>query len=163
MPMMILAHRLRLLLLVASSLLLGGCASLPESDPLQITVAGVAPLEGQNMELRLIVKLRVQNPNDVPIDYNGVSLTMDVQGKTFASGVSDAAGAVPRFGEAVIEVPVTISAFRMARQAMSMATGGPIRRIDYEMRGKLAGGTFRAVRFATTGSFDLPSSATPRE
>jgi LEA14-like dessication related protein len=163
MPIMILTHRLWLLLLLASSLLLGGCASLPESDPLQITVAGISPLEGQNMELRLIVKLRVQNPNDLPIEYHGVSLTMDVQGKTFASGVSDATGTVPRYGEAVLEVPVTISALRMARQALGMATGGPIRRIDYEMRGKLAGGTFRSVRFATTGSFDLPSSATPRE
>lgn len=163
MPIMTLAHRLRLLLLVASSLLLGGCATLPESDPLQITVAGIAPLEGQNMELRLLVKLRVQNPNDVPVQYNGVSLTMDVQGKTFASGVADATGAVPRFGEAVLEVPVTISAFRMARQAMGLATGGPIRRIDYEMRGKLAGGAFRSVRFAANGSFDLPSATNPRE
>ena len=88
------------------------------------TVAGIEPLEGQGMELRLMVKLRVQNPNDAQIDYNGVALTMDVQGKTLASGVSDATGSVPRFGEAVIDVPVTISAFRMVRQAMGMAQGG---------------------------------------
>src|SRR5688572_16056226 len=71
-----------------------GCATLQKKDPLQVTVAGIQPLQGQGMELRLLVKLRVQNPNDGPIEYNGVSLTMDVQGKTLASGVSDASGTV---------------------------------------------------------------------
>jgi hypothetical protein len=43
---------------------------------------------------------------------------MDVEGKTFATGVVDITGTVPRFGEAVITVPVTISAFRnMKRRA----------------------------------------------
>ena len=45
------------------------------------------------MELRLNVKLRVQNPNDVPVEFNGVSLKMRVQGKTFGTGVSDAGAA----------------------------------------------------------------------
>jgi LEA14-like dessication related protein len=51
-------------------------------DPLQVTVAGIEPCRVEGMELRLMVKLRVQNPNDAPIDYRGVALTMDVQGKT---------------------------------------------------------------------------------
>ena len=102
----------------------GGCASLQNRDPLQVTVAGVEPLQGQGMELRLLVKLRVQNPNDAPVDYNGVAIEMGVQGKTFGTGVSDAQGSVPRFGESVIEVPMTISAFRMAR----LAFGGRTRR-----------------------------------
>src|SRR5215510_2350540 len=93
-----------------------GCASLQTRDPLQVTVAGIEPLQGQGMELRLLVKLRVQNPNDAPVDYNGVAVEMNVQGKTFATGVSDAQGSVPRFGEALVEVPVTASAFRMMRQ-----------------------------------------------
>jgi len=66
-------------------------------DPPQVTVAGFEPLEGQGMELRLNVKLRVQNPNDSPIDYNGVSVQMNVQGKSLATGVSPASGSVPRF------------------------------------------------------------------
>ena len=36
--------------------------------------------------------------NDLPLDFNGVSVTMNVQGKRFATGVSDAGGSVPRFG-----------------------------------------------------------------
>jgi LEA14-like dessication related protein len=143
----------------ALCILVAGCASMQRRDPLQVTVAGVQPLQGQGMELRLLVKLRVQNPNDVPVEYDGVALTMDVQGKTLASGVSDARGSVPRFGESVIEVPVTISGFRMARQAMGMIRGGGagLEKISYEMSGKLNGSAFNTVRFKTQGEFELPT------
>jgi LEA14-like dessication related protein len=136
------------------------CASLQTRDPLQVTVAGIEPLQGQGMELRLLVKLRVQNPNDAPIDYDGVALSMDVQGKTLASGVSDVRGTVSRFGEDVIEVPVTISGFRMARQALGlMKDGANIDKIQYEMKGKLNGSAFKTVRFQTRGEFELPAQA----
>lgn len=123
-----------------------------------MSVAGITPLPGQGMELRMLVKLRVQNPNDLPIDYSGVALQMDVQGKTFASGVSDDTGAVPRFGEAVISVPVTISAFSMIRQAAGMMQGRDLKKISYEMKGKLASPGFGTRRFSTEGEFDLPST-----
>jgi LEA14-like dessication related protein len=136
-----------------------GCAALQSRDPLQVTVAGVEALKGEGMELRLLVKLRVQNPNDAPIDYNGVALEMDVQGKTFATGVSDAHGSVPRFGESVIEVPVTASAFRMARQALGLMSGkGVGGKISYEMSGKLNGSGFSTVRFENKGEFELPAT-----
>jgi LEA14-like dessication related protein len=138
------------------------CASLQTRDPLQVTVAGIEPLQGQGLELRLNVKLRVQNPNDAPLDYDGVALEMRVQNKTFATGVADIAGTVPRFGESVIAVPVTISAFRMARQVVGAMQGGGISKIDYEMKGKLGGG-FNPRRFVTKGSFDLPESAVPAQ
>ena len=134
------------------------CTTLQMRDPPQVMVAGIEPLQGEGMELRLLVKLRVQNPNDVAIDYNGVALEMDVLGSTFATGVSDQSGTIPRFGEAVIEVPVTASAFRMARQAIGMMSGRQIEKIDYAMKGKLNGSLFNSVRFKTTGSFDLPVS-----
>jgi LEA14-like dessication related protein len=138
-------------------LLLCACASLQPRDPLQVTVAGIEPLQGQGLELRLNVKLRVQNPNDAPVEYNGVAVEMDVQGKTFATGVADVAGSVPRFGESVITVPVTISAFRMARQAFGAMSGGTLKKIDYEMKGKLSSG-FSPTRFVTKGSFDFPEA-----
>ena len=152
----------RLLVLLACSVVFVGCATLQGEDPLQVTVAGIEPLQGEGMELRLTVKLRVQNPNDAPIDYRGVALEMNVQGKAFASGVSDTSGTVPGFGEAVIAVPVSISAFRMVRQAIAMASDQGARKITYEMKGKLGGSMFATKRFATHGDFELPSpDATP--
>lgn len=141
--------------------LLQGCASMGGRDPLQVTVAGIEPLQGQGMELRLLVKLRVQNPNDSALSFNGVALEMNVQNKTFASGVSDESGSVPRFGESVIAVPMTISAFRMVRQAIGMLHGEPGGKVQYEMKGKLSGSGFGATRFSTKGEFDMPAATAP--
>lgn len=154
-------RRLKLIVaLVVALLALEGCATLQGRDPLQVTVAGIEPLQGQGLELRMLVKLRVQNPNDAPVDYNGVAVEMDVQGKTFATGVSDAGGTVPRFGDAIISVPVTVSAFRMARQAVDMIRRGGNGAITYEMKGKLNGSMLNSMRFRTQGEFDLPATST---
>ena len=150
----------RIALSAAALAAIGGCALMNTRDPLQVTVAGVEPIPGEGMELRMLVKLRVQNPNDTPVDYNGVALEIEVQGKTFATGVSGASGSVPRFGETVIEVPVTASAFRMARQAFGLMGGGGMSgKISYEMSGKLNGPDFSTVRFRNKGDFELPTGA----
>src|SRR5262245_26089306 len=95
---------------------LSSCATLPNSDPLQVSVAGVEPLPGEGLELRLAVKVRVQNPNDAPVDYNGVALSLDLNGRKFGTGVSSEVGTVPRYGEAVVTIPITIGVFNMAHQ-----------------------------------------------
>lgn len=141
------------ILLVASGL--GACSNLPQRDPVQVYVVGVEPLPGQGLELRMLVKLRVQNPNDASIEYDGVSIAMEVQGRTFASGVSDAAGSVPRFDERIIEVPVSISALRVLRGAAGIAQSNT-QKIEYELKGKLAGPLFRSVRFTSKGEVALP-------
>ena len=48
----------RALMIALTALLLGACASLPNQDPLQVTVAGIESLPGEGMELRMLVKLR---------------------------------------------------------------------------------------------------------
>jgi LEA14-like dessication related protein len=120
-----------------------------------VFVVGIEPMPGEGLEMRMNVKLRVQNPNDTPIDYNGVSLSMDLQGKSIASGVSDATGSVPRFGEAVIEVPITVSTFGLARGAASVFNT-TTDKINYSLRGKLAGPVFKSVRFTSSGEVALP-------
>ena len=138
---------------------------MPSRDPLQVTVAGVESIPGEGMELRLLVKLRVQNPNDAPIDFNGVSLNLDVMGHDFASGVSDEAGTVPRFGEAVIAVPVTVSMMRMARQVLGMLDGEPVDKVTYAMSGKLHGASMFILKnepaSRPSAGFGADTSAVP--
>jgi LEA14-like dessication related protein len=146
------------LTLAAALLMPQGCALFKGRDPLHVTVIGVEPLDSQGLELRMLVKLRVQNPNDAPIDYNGVALEMSVRGKSFASGVSDVGGTVPRFGESVISVPVTASALSMLGQAYDLFRGGGSGPITYEMKGKLNGSGFNSTSFRSQGQLDLPAS-----
>jgi LEA14-like dessication related protein len=150
-------HRLALATLLLATVL-AGCATLPEEDPLEVTVAGIEPLQGEGMELRLNVKLRVQNPNDAPLDYDGASVKLEVQGRTFATGVSDATGTVPRFGESVIEVPVTASMLRVVRNVMGMMQDQPPEQVRYKMTGKLSTTGFGSKRFTAEGEFRLPAS-----
>lgn len=150
-----------LLALVAFAVpVLGGCANLQRREPIDVIMVGVEPLQGEGLELRMLVKLRIQNPNDLPLDFNGVSVTMNVQGKRFATGVSDAGGSVPRFGEAIVNVPVSISLFRIARQAVGAMTDEFRGKLTYEMNGKLAGPAFNSVRFKSSGELTLPPEIT---
>ena len=145
-----------LALLAMAALLLGACASLQRPEPVEVILVGVEPLPGEGLELRMRVKLRVQNPNDLPLEYNGVSVQLDVQGKRFATGVSDAAGSVPRFGETIVEIPVSISVFRIARQAIGVMTNEYRGKLAYELTGTLAGPGFGSVRFKSNGELTLP-------
>lgn len=149
--------------LLAVVLVLPGCATLPESDPLEVTVAGIEPLQGEGMELRMNVKLRVQNPNDAPLDYDGAAVKLEVQGRTFATGVSDAAGTVPRFGEAVIVVPVTASMLRVVRNVVGMMQDQPPEQVRYRMTGKLSLTGFGSKRFTAEGEFRLPAGTVREE
>ena len=151
-------HVLATFATLLAAALLGACAALPGSEPVRVNVVGVEPLQGQGMEARFTVKLRVQNPNDAPIEFNGVFVDLEVQGKSFASGVSDAKGTIPRFGETVLEVPVSVSAFAALRQVLGAASSGQMPdKLNYELSGKISGPLFSSVRFASNGELKLPS------
>ncbi|WP_233873738.1 LEA type 2 family protein [Paraburkholderia adhaesiva] len=138
---------------------LSGCAGLGGKDPLRVSVAGIEPLKGEGLEMRFNVKLRVQNPNDSPVEYSGVSLQLDLNGQSFASGVSDQGGVVPRFGETVVNVPLTVPAFSAVRQAFAIAGGAQAGNVPYVIHGKLAGGIGGGTRFTDEGKLSLPTNS----
>lgn len=148
-------------ILLLLSLGLAGCAGLVGSDPLRVHFAGLEPLPGEGLEWRMLLKLRVQNPNDKPVDYDGASVELDLRGQSFASGVSDARGSVPRFGEAVVSIPVTVSALSVARQAFDFVAGRQGAPMDYVLRGKLAGPALGGVHFQSTGQLTWPAEGLP--
>jgi LEA14-like dessication related protein len=144
----------RILLLAMLILILTGCA-LWQREPLRVSVAGIEPLPGQGLEARFTVQLRIQNPNDRPLAYSGISLDLDLAGKSFASGVSDQSGSVPRFGEIVVAVPVTVPALAIVRQAVGLVRGERPSKVDYEVRGRLGD-----TGFETLGDIPLPAGLT---
>jgi LEA14-like dessication related protein len=145
------------ILVVILASILSACAGLPGRDPVQVTVADVESLPGEGLEVRMKVKLRVQNPNDTAVEYSGVYLKVDVLNRTFATGVSDQRGTIPRFGEALIEVPMTVSTLRVAAHALGIFLDGrPAERVNYKLEGKLDGPLFGSTRFRHEGEFTLP-------
>jgi hypothetical protein len=145
------------ILVVAAALSLNGCASLSGREPLQVTVANIESLPGEGFEVRMMVKLRIQNPNDAPVEYDGVYVRLDVLNRTFATGVSDERGSIPRFGESVIAVPVTVSTARVVFQALAFALDGkPAEKVSYNLSGRLNGPGFGSERFQADGELSLP-------
>ncbi|WP_028623575.1 LEA type 2 family protein [Pseudomonas sp. Ant30-3] len=152
-------RRVHALILSLLMLTLSACALLPQHDPLNINVVGLEPMPGQGMEVRFAVKIRVQNPNDTTIDYNGVALDLEVNGQPLASGVSDQSGSIARFSETVLIVPVSVSAFSVFRQTVGLTRSQTLDDLPYVLRGKLAGGLFGTMRFVDSGKLSLPGAA----
>jgi len=147
-----------LILLTSAALGLAGCAIFKRTDPPQVTVMGVEPAASgasQGLGAHMQLKLRVKNPNDTPIEYNGISVELDVQNKSLASGMSNQSGTVPAFGEAVILVPVEISYMGMAGQAMGLLSGKSLDKVTYEMHGKVG-----TVPFKSQGELSLAAIMT---
>jgi LEA14-like dessication related protein len=147
-----------LILLTVAALGLAGCAIFKRTDPPQVTVMGVEPAASgasQGLGAHMQLKLRVKNPNDTPIEYNGIYVQIDVQNKSLASGMSNQSGTVPAFGEAVILVPVEISYMGMAGQAMGLLSGKSLDKVTYEMHGKLSSTSSGALQFKSQGELNF--------
>lgn len=141
----------------AVALSVAGCAGMFGADAPRVSVAGIEPLAGQGFEMRFNLKLRIQNPNDTTISFDGVSLDLELNGQPFASGVSNQAGTVERFSETVITVPLTVPALAAVRQAFAVGGAAQSGQIPYVLRGKLGGGLTGTTRFANQGSLSLPA------
>ena len=143
-------------LAVVLGMFVAACASLPAFDPPRVTLADVDSVAFEGMELRMMVRLRVQNPNGIALDYDGIDVQLSLQGRGVARGVSNERGSVPRYGEAVVTLPVTISLMDLGRQAFGIFKGGD-GRIHYAIEGKLGGPLLGATRFHSEGELSLPS------
>ena len=149
---------MRHLWLAVFVLFLGGCAAMPGKDPIQVTVVDIESIPGEDLEFRMLVKLRVQNPNDSAVDFDGVYVKVDVLDKTLATGVSDQRGSVPRYGETLISVPVTVSTLRLVMHGIAMINGKPVDKVNYRLEGKLSGPVFGSHRFVADGTLGLPNA-----
>ncbi len=148
----------RTLMTAALAISLSACSLLGTRNDVYVDLVGLEPLPSQDMEARFAVKLRVQNPNENPIRYNGIALELRVNNRPLVTGVSDEQGEVPRYGETVISVPVTITAFSLLRQAWGVAADAPSgsNALPYELNGKLGAGIWGAARFTDSGELSLP-------
>ena len=151
-------RRVQTVILSLLLLSLSACALFPNRDPVTINVVGLEPLPSQELEVRFAIKLRVQNPNETAIDYNGIALDLDVNGHSLASGVSDQSGSIPRFSETIVSVPVSVSAFSVLRQPLGLSQTQSLDNLPYVLRGKLAGGLFGTMRFVDSGTLSLPKA-----
>jgi len=147
-------RRIAFVALVAAAM--AACAGIGLREPLRVSLAGLESLPGEGLEARFLARIRVQNPNDEAIAYSGLSAELDLNGRSFASGVSAATGEIPRFGESVLELPLTVPATAIVRQVLGFISGDRTT-ASYRVHGFLNVGTFGRAPFNSTGEIELPT------
>lgn len=149
---------IRLLMALAVVSALSACSVFAPRDPVMVTVIGIGPLPGEDLELRMEVKLRAQNPNQEALDFKGLALDLSINGQPFASGVSSQHGHIEGYGEQVFTVPMSVSALAILRQAYGISRTASLEGMPYRLRGKLATGPLGAVRFEEEGRLNMAGS-----
>ena len=137
------------LALIAMLLFAGGCASLSGINPPRVNVSNVTPQDMTLFEQKFLVQLRVQNPNDMDLEVKGMTFDLDLNGKSFATGLSNKTVTIPRFGSNLVDVEVISGLTGFLRQLKSF-TGGAPPKFSYRLRGKL----YLEKPVSTTLSFD---------
>jgi LEA14-like dessication related protein len=142
--------------IVAWALALFLCACAARMEKPTVTLADLDIESVGLFEQQFLLKLRVKNPNDVDIPVEGLNFDVELNGKPFASGVSNQAVTIPRLGEAVLPVRATsnLAAFlRQWKDPESLGRPG----LDYRVRGNLRVSGYGALPFDHRGQVAVPS------
>lgn len=151
------------LMAVAGVALLAACASLlPRLQTPRLSLVGVQVQDASVFEQRLIVRLRVQNPNDMVLPVRGITVNFALEGEEFAQGVSSRDFDVPALGQAEFDMLVTANAATALLRVLSQGHGKAGSGLHYRIRGdlKTSLGLLRSVPFDETGT--IPLDVAPR-
>ncbi len=141
-------------LLIAATLLLGGCAYLPQKpESPRVSLIGLNPVSIELFEQRYQVRLRLKNPNDFELPVRGMDFRLDINGEAFADGVSNQTLTVPPFGEEVFELEVSSNLLQVFRQLQSLQQRGAPG-LAYRITGSVAVGRYgQRLPFDYSGEF----------
>ena len=141
--------------LTAMLALLTGCAgSSPHMEPLSVTLSDIQPGQMGLLEQEYLIKIRVQNPNNVEIPVTGLSYRIELNGKSFAKGVSKQDVTVPAFGEVVLDATAVGGLSGILTQIAQFQKGVPDK-VSYRLSGKLAS-TSSSYPFDVVDNIELP-------
>ena len=133
---------------------LGGCAGLQLGmQKPEVSVANIRLLDGNLLEQRFLLTLRVMNPNTSEIAIEGLTFKVDLNGQPFAKGVGNQPVVIPRLGEAMVDVTATTGLGGLLRQFKAFKGR---EKVDYRISGRLVTGSFGGIDFDQTGEVELP-------
>jgi len=147
------SHRATLLSLLCT-VLLAGCAALPKFEAPKLSVVSLKLQSGDIFSQRVLVHMRVLNPNARELPIKGLTYRIDVNDAELAQGITDAPFVVPALGEAEFDVQVTAN---LAGALLSVLSRRAQDTLDYRLRGSVAlsSGFLRRIPFDERGSVKL--------
>lgn len=139
-------------------MMLPGCAALStKEDSLKVNLSSMQMLESTLMEQRFNVKIRVQNRNNDAIHIEGLTFDLALNGKDFASGVSNESVSIPPLSEALLSVDLTSTIFGLINQIQTMQSRKN-QPFQYEFSGSFyTRDSLFGISFSEQGEIDLIS------
>jgi len=144
------------LLMLLCVISLEACAAFSMQEPLSVTIADLKPIEVGILEQRYALKVRLLNPNDAEIIFDGVVFDLEVNDVAFAKGVSNQSSVIPRFGEAVIDVHA-VSGLQNILMQINELLKGERTTLTYRIKGRLHTGGFGYTSFDSSGEIAIPA------
>jgi LEA14-like dessication related protein len=138
-----------------------GCSGLFQTlERPRINIANITAQEVKLFEQVFDLELRVQNPNDLSLQINGLAFDLEVNGRRFATGVSNQNVTVNRFSSAVLHVEAITTLWGFLRQiAEYQQTRTP--RVAYRLKGSIYSGSPSVkLPFDDSGEFTIPIEPT---
>lgn len=141
--------------LLAAALMTGCNGITPLKKP-EVQIASIQAGRTTLLEQDLIVTLRVQNPNDRPLEAKGIYFDLNSKGKKIASGLSNQPISIPAMGEG--QIPLTVHASLMDGLALaSAALQGDQPALEYQITGYIDGlNGWGRIPFKRSGEWKLP-------
>lgn len=152
---MLSSRRWRAPLVAVAALLAGGCASTLKLEAPKLSVVSMNVQSADIFSQRMLVRMRVLNPNARELPVKGISYRIEVDGAELAQGLADKPFVVPALGEAEFDVQVTANLATTLAQLLGRR--GSRDTLDYRLVGNVAlsSGFLRRIPFDERGSVKL--------
>ena len=133
------------------------CATISKDlEPPRVHVIDIQVQEVRALEAVLKIELRVINVNDIEVEIKGIDCELEINGKHFASGVTDQKTKIPSYGTTVVPMVVYSSVLDVVRGVLGVKEK---EKIEYKISGRLhLEGDIMApsfIRFQSDGELSL--------
>jgi LEA14-like dessication related protein len=117
-------------------LTLSGCAGVGKQlDPPQVSLANIRVEEVSGLETAFEIQMRVFNANDVDLKVKGIKAELEINGRPFATGVSNSPVEIPSYGTELVTVTVYSSVIKMFKSVYGLKESEELK---YRLNGKIS-------------------------
>ncbi len=121
----------------------------------KVTLAGLTLKDPNPLQLSFLVRLKLDNPNDLDVNLDGADVALALNGKTVAEGLSRSALTLKKRGSSELDVEVTTHTLSAMQQLLLLQTKPAL---DYAVSGHLHllnwMGALGQLPFSFSGSVD---------
>ncbi len=143
-------------LLLTIVIIISGCATLlPSFEDPTVTISSFRIVPSDSISPKFEIGLHIVNPNNVPLELEGVAYTASIEGNQVLTGASNELPVIPAYGEGDVLLNASADLFGSFRVITNLMNN-KAKDLNYQLDVKLDVGTFMpAIRIEKQGIIDL--------